>query len=295
VSALALALHEALIAPFAEFAFMRRALAGLVALALAGAPLGVLLMLRRMALTGDGMSHAILPGTAIAYLFFGFALAPMTIGGILAGLFVATAAGALSRATALKEDASLAAFYLVSLALGVVIVSLRGTNVDLMHFLFGSILGLDDAMLILVGAISSLTLLGLAILWRPLVMDGVDPGFLRTVSRAGLPSYLAFLALMVLNLVAGFHALGTLLAVGFLVLPAVASRFWTRDLNWMAPIAALVGLGAGFAGLLASYHASVPTGPAMILALGAVVLVSLLFGRVDGLVWRHLPRRHLAG
>ncbi len=88
-----------LIAPFAEFAFMRRALAGVVALSLAAAPMGVLLMLRRMSLTGDGMSHAILPGTAIAYALFGLSLWPLTVGGFLAGVAVALMAGALSRFT----------------------------------------------------------------------------------------------------------------------------------------------------------------------------------------------------
>ena len=200
-----------LIAPFAEFAFMRRALAGVLALSVASAPLGVLLMLRRMSLTGDGMSHAILPGTAIAYAMFGLSLWPMTIGGFLAGAAIALIAGVMARFTALKEDATLASFYLMSLALGVLIVSWRGSSVDLMHFLFGSILALDDPTLVLVAAISSVTLVTLALLWRPLVMDGVDPGFLRTVSRAGMPSYFAFMILLVLNLVAGFHALGTCL------------------------------------------------------------------------------------
>jgi zinc/manganese transport system permease protein len=273
-----------LVAPFAEFAFMRRALAGILALSLAAGPLGVLLMLRRMSLTGDGMSHAILPGTAIAYALFGLSLWPMTIGGLLAGLMIALLAGTLARFTALREDATLASFYLISLALGVMIVSLGNSNVDLMHFLFGSVLALDDATLMLVASISSVTLAALALLWRPLVLDGLDPGFLRTVSSSGALSYFVFMILLVLNLVAGFHALGTLLAVGFLVLPAVTARFWARDLNWMVLIAGLVAMSGGVAGLVLSYHASLPTGPAMILTMGAIFLVSVLAGPAGGLI-----------
>jgi zinc/manganese transport system permease protein len=284
-----------LIDPFLEFGFMRRALAGVVALSICGAPLGVLLMLRRMALTGDGMAHAILPGSAIAFAVSGLALWPLTLGGFLAGLVVALAAGTLSRFTALKEDASLASFYLVSLALGVVIVSVRGSNVDLMHFLFGSILGLDDPTLLLIAGISSLTVAALALLWRPLVLDGVDGGFLRTVSRSGTPTYMAFMALLVANLVASFHALGTLLAVGFLVLPAVIARFWARDLNMMVLIAGLSAVVCGVVGLLMSYHLSMPTGPAIVLTLGSAFLASVILGPVEGVVAQLRPGPHKAG
>src|SRR5947199_3564990 len=129
-------LHAALIAPFTEFEFMRRALVGVLALALAAGPLGVFLMLRRMSLVGDAMAHAILPGAAVGFLVSGLNLFAMTAGGLIAGIVVAVAAGLVARATELKEDASLATFYLVSLALGVMIISLKGTNLDLLHLLF---------------------------------------------------------------------------------------------------------------------------------------------------------------
>jgi len=134
-----------LLGPFLEFEFMRRALVGVMAIALGGAPVGVFLMLRRMSLTGDAMAHAILPGAAVGYLVAGLSLPAMTLGGLVAGVVVAVLAGLVARVTALKEDASLAAFYLLSLALGVVIVSLRGSNTDLLHVLFGTVLALDDA------------------------------------------------------------------------------------------------------------------------------------------------------
>ncbi|MGB6346463.1 MAG: metal ABC transporter permease, partial [Methyloceanibacter sp.] len=124
---------DTLVQPFIEFAFMRRALVGLLALSLSAPPIGVFLMLRRMSLMGDAMSHAILPGAAIGYLLAGLSLLAMSLGGFLAGLAVALAAGLVARSTVLREDASLAAFYLVSLALGVLIVSVRGSNIDLLH------------------------------------------------------------------------------------------------------------------------------------------------------------------
>lgn len=286
-------LYDLLIAPFADFAFMRRALVGASALAIGAAPVGVFLMLRRMSLTGDAMAHAILPGAAVGYLIAGLSLPAMTLGGVAAGVAVAFLSGLVARFTQLREDASLTAFYLLSLALGVLIVSMRGSNVDLLHVLFGTVLALDDAALILIAAIASFSLLAMALMLRPLVLECVDAGFLRSVSRAGAPVHLAFLALVVLNLVGGFHALGTLLAVGMMMLPATAARFWTGDLGRMLVVAVIGGIVSGYAGLLGSFHFGAPAGPSIIFAAGLLYLFSLVFGRNGGLLRLIMPARHL--
>jgi zinc/manganese transport system permease protein len=285
--------YDILIAPFLEFDFMRRALVATLALALGAAPIGVTLMLRRMSLMGDAMAHAILPGAAVGFLVAGLNLFAMSVGGLIAGLLVALLAGVVARVTELKEDASLAAFFLVSLALGVTIVSARGTNIDLLHFLFGNVLGLDAASLVLVAAISTLSLLILALIWRPLVLECVDPGFLRSISRAGAPVHIAFLGLVVLNLVGGFQALGTLLAVGLMMLPAFTARFWTRDITAMILVAVLTGALSGYVGLLLSFHAGVAAGPAIILVAGALYIGSVLAGPVGGMLRQLFPKRHL--
>jgi zinc/manganese transport system permease protein len=276
-----------------DYGFMRRALVGTLALALGAGPIGVFLMLRRMSLVGDAMAHAILPGAAVGFMIAGLNLFAMTAGGIVAGIVVAVLTGLVARATGLKEDASLAAFYLLSLALGVTIVSVRGTNVDLLHVLFGTVLALDDNTLLLIGAITSLTLGALALIYRPLVMECVDPGFLRSVSHAGAPVHLVFLALVVLNLVASFHALGTLLAVGLMMLPATVARFWARDVSTMIMLAITIGVLSGVIGLLLSFHAGTPSGPAIILIAGLFYVLSVLFGRIGGVVRQAFPGRHL--
>jgi zinc/manganese transport system permease protein len=286
-------LYDTLFAPFVDFAFMRRALAGTLALALGAGPIGVFLMLRRMSLVGDAMAHAILPGAAIGFLLSGLSLFAMTAGGLIAGGVVALLTGMVARLTELKEDAALATFYLLSLALGVTIVSVKGTNIDLLHVLFGSVLGLDDQTLLLIAVNATITLIVLALIYRPLVIECVDPGFLRSVSRAGAPAHLAFLALVVVNLVSGFHALGTLLAVGVMMLPAAIARFWSRDITTMMLIAAASGVVASYAGLLVSFHTGVPSGPAIILVAGVIYVGSLLFGHVGGLVRQAFPGRHL--
>ncbi|OYW58595.1 MAG: zinc ABC transporter permease [Rhizobiales bacterium 17-65-6] len=285
--------YDLFIGPFVEFEFMQRALVGVFALSLGAGPVGAFLMLRRMSLTGDAMAHAILPGAAIGFLVSGLDLFAMTFGGLAAGLLVAVGAGVVARATELKEDASLAAFYLISLALGVLILSMKGSNVDLLHVLFGTVLGLDDPTLILVSAIATLTLVLLAFIWRPLVLECVDPAFLSSVSRAGAPGHIAFLALVVLNLVGGFHALGTLLSVGLMMLPAATARFWVRDLTPLVICATAIAFVSSVIGLLISYHWGAPSGPAIILVVGVAYAVSVIFGPAGGIVSRRWPLRHL--
>ena len=285
-------MYQLIIAPFAEFSFMRSALLGVIAIALSSAPVGVFLMLRRMSLMGDAMSHAILPGVALGYLVAGLSLPAMTFGGLAAGIAVALLSGLVARATQLKEDASLAAFYLLSLALGVTIISLKGSNIDLLHVLFGNVLGLDFPALILLAGVATVSLVGLALIYRPLVLDSVDPTFLRSVSRSGAPTHLIFLCLVVLNLVGGFQALGTLLSVGLMMLPAASARFWNREISGFLGTASLFAIVSGFTGLLLSFHANLPPGPTIILAAGVIYIISLVFGKVGGLIWHILPQRH---
>lgn len=280
------------VAPFAQFAFMQRALAGAIILSISAAPIGVFLMFRRMSLAGDAMAHAILPGAAAGFLFSGLAILPMTIGGFAAGLIVALLAGLVSRLTLQREDTSLAAFYLISLALGVLLISLRGSNVDLMHVLFGTVLALNDDALLLIGGVASISFFGVALIWRPLFAECLDPTFLRSISRAGPPVHLIFLALVVLNLVGGFQALGTLMSVGLMMLPAAAARFWVRSIEGVTGLAMLIGAGSSYFGLLLSYHLEVASGPSIILVAGAVYIASLIAGRRGILFNRTQSTRH---
>jgi len=283
--------YAAVIHPFVEYGFMRRALTACVALGIGSGPIGVLLMLRRMSLVGDAMSHAVLPGAAIGFLIAGgLSLPAMGLGGIVAGLIVALLSGLVSRTTVLKEDASFASFYLASLALGVLVVSLRGSNIDLLHVLFGTILAIDATALYFVGAITSFTIVTLAIVYRPLVVECFDPGFLRSVRGGGAIYHVLFLFLVVLNLVAGFQALGTLMAVGLMMLPASVAQLWARTLPVMMLIAAGVAAVSGLLGLIISYHFGLASGPTIILVAAVAYCLSLLFCP-SGAVRRLFPAR----
>jgi zinc/manganese transport system permease protein len=286
-------LYDAALAPFAEFGFMRRALVGCLALALSCGPIGTILVIRRMSLMGDALSHAVLPGAALGFITAGLSLPAMSLGGIVAGLVVALLSGLVTRLTPLREDASFAGFYLISLALGVLLVSIHGSNVDLLRLLFGSILAVDDAALILIGGIATASLLLLAVIYRPLVVECFDPGFLRAVGGRGGLVHTLFLALVVFNLVAGFQALGTLMAVGLMMLPAAAGRFWARELWSLSAASGALALGSGFVGLLLSYHLNLPSGPAIVLVAGLGYIVSVALGPRDSLRALYVRRSHL--
>jgi zinc/manganese transport system permease protein len=271
-------LHDVLIAPFADFGFMRRALVASLALSVGGASIGVFLILRRMSLMGDALAHALLPGAALGFLLGGLSLPAMSLGGFLAGIATALVSAVVARFTAIREDASFAAAYLTSLALGVLIVSLKGSAVDLMNILFGAILAVDDTALFLVVGTTTLTLVGLAAIYRPLVVECFNPGFLAAMGVRGALYHYLFLALAVLNMVAAFQALGTLMALGLMLLPAVAASFWAREVWSMTLVAVPMAFLSSAIGLIVSFHAGLPSGPVIVLVASLFFLASLLVG-----------------
>jgi zinc/manganese transport system permease protein len=277
--------YDFFILPFENYIFLRRALVACLALSMSCAPMGVLIVLRRMSLMGDALSHSILPGVALGFLLSGLSLPMMSLGGFISALLVAFLAGIVSRTTLLREDASLVGFYLISLAFGSLIVSIKGTNIDLMHILFGTILAVDNASLLLVAGISSVTLVMGALIYRPLIIECFDPSFMRSLGGLGSLYHGLFIMLIVLCMVASFQALGTLMALGLMMLPAIAARFWAEEIGALFIMAFIIASLSGYIGLLLSYHYVWPSGPSIILVAGLFYIISLLIGRY-GSIWK---------
>jgi zinc/manganese transport system permease protein len=268
-----MSLRTLVIEPFTTLAFMRAALVACSALALANGTVGTLLMLRRMSFDGEVLGHAVMPGAAVGFLYAGPSPTWLSLGGLASGLAVA----ALSKITGrhAHRDAGLVAFYLIALSLGVVLVVWRGSNVDVMRVLFGTVLAIDRDALLRIAAISSLVVIVLALLYRPLAVGAFDPTFLSTIGTR-VPYAAIFHVTVVLTLVASFQAFGTLLAVGPLLLPAAAARCWALGAGASIALATAFGLLASAAGLLVSYHANLPSGPAIVLAGGLLFGLSLI-------------------
>lgn len=282
-----------LVAPWG-LGFMRRALAGCVALSVAGPPLGVFLVVRRMSLMSDVLQHGILPGIALGAVAAGLSVWAMGTGGLIAGLAVALLAGWLARATGGREDSQLAGAYLLALASGVAIVSAQ-RGIDLTVLLFGSVLSVDNAALLAMAGVASVVLPVLALIWRPLVLESFDADFLAAAGGGGGLCHLAFLSLVVLCVVAGFMALGTLMSVGLMMLPAVAARHVSPSLGGQVRASVAIAVLASVVGLLLSFHTDIPAGPAIVLAAGTLWLALAALGPRESLLRRWLRRPHYAG
>jgi zinc/manganese transport system permease protein len=262
--------HALIVEPFETLAFMRAALVACLTLALANGAVGTLLILRRASLDGDVLGHAVMPGAAIGFLYAGPSPGWLSLGGLASGFGVAALAELIARDQA-RRHVRLVAFYLIALSLGVLLVAWRGSNVEIMRVLFGTVLAIDRTALLQIAALASIILVLIAALYRPLAVSAFDPAFLRAAGIRA-PYGAVFSALVVLALVASFQAFGTLLALGPILLPAAAARCWR--LGAAASIALAIGFGvaASVAGLLLSYHGNLPSGPAIVLSAG------LLFG-----------------
>ncbi|MEM8624488.1 MAG: metal ABC transporter permease [Pseudomonadota bacterium] len=266
---------------FAEmlgFAFMRRAFVVTLVLSASVAPVGAFLVLRRLSLAGEAMAHAITPGVVIGFVVAGLSVVSLLLGGLIAGIGVALLTALLARETILRSDASLASLYLIALALGIFILSAAGSAVPLKSFLFGSILGIGDPALILVGGVATVTLVSFAFLLRPLILSTCDPVFFETQARRPMLVEQAFMLLVVLNLLAAFKTLGTLMAVGLMILPATSARYWSGTITGQLILGFVFALASCWVGLTLSYvFPETPSGPAIVLVAGIFFAVSVVF------------------
>lgn len=275
--------------------FMRRALAVSALLGVTGGLLGPVLVLRRMALMGDALSHSLLPGIAIAWLCFGPSPAALFAGALLAGLLTALGGALVSRLTVVKEDAAFGALFLVFFAAGIALFSGLPTRLPLTHFLFGNILGVSASDLRLVAVIACATVAALYVFRRPLLLETFDACFHRATGGSGRLTHLGFLALVVLNLVAGLQTMGVVLVLGLFLLPAVVARLWCERLVPLLACSSALALVCAAGGILLSYHANLPSGPAIVLCLGAAFLFSLLCAPESGLISRLYARLRPSG
>ena len=273
------------------FDFMQRALVATSVLSVSVAPVGAFLVLRRLSLAGEAMAHAIVPGIVIAFVLFGLSVSSMITGGMIAGIAVALGTSVLARRTLIREDASLASLYLIALALGIFILSAAGSAIPLKSFLFGSALGVWDDTLILIGSTATITLLSFAVMLRPLITATFDPMFFQSQSKqAGLVQHW-FMFLLVLNLLAAFKSLGTLMAVGLMILPATAARYWVSTITYYLMLTFVFALLSCWTGLILSFYLdNVPTGPAIVLVAGSLFLISLIFAPL-GLLRGHYVQK----
>ncbi len=273
---------------------VKTAAAGALSLAFGAAPLGTLLIARRMSLMGDALSHGILLGAAAAFLLAGRDPLALTAGALIAALAVTGLSSLLARTRRLPEDAAFAVVYLPALAAGVVLMSRKAGPEALEAMLFGAAGSLDRGGLVLAASAASVSLVALALFIRGFVAESVDPGFTRAKGAGGW-LHLLFMMLVALNLVAGFRAFGALMTVALMMIPAAAGRFWARGWAGQAGVAILISAAASGAGLVVAARLGVEPGAVMTLCAAGLFAGSGLAGVNGGVFVTLAGRRRLAG
>jgi len=281
-----MSLYEFFIAPF-SYEFMQRGLGAAMCLSVSGGLLGCILVLRRLALMGDALSHSLLPGVALAWLLFGPSTTALFVGAMLAGLLTALGSALLSRLTRVKEDAAFGSLFIVFFGAGIALVSKLPTRLNLTHFLFGNVLSVSATDLHLTAIVSGSTVLLFALFYRAIVLETFDPVFHRAIGGWGALIHFGFLALTVLNLVAGLQTMGVVLALGLFLLPAVSAYLWCDHFFRLLLLSVGFALAGSIAGILLSYHAGLSSGAAIVLCQGGIFIGSALFSPSYGAL-KHL-------
>ena len=267
-----------------RYDFMQRALLTAVLLGVSGGLLGGLMVLRRLALMGDALSHSLLPAIRLAYLLFGPSTPALLAGALLAGLLTALGSALLSRLTRIKEDAAFGSLFVIFFGVGVSLVSLARTRINLTHFLFGNVLGVAPSDLWMTGGGCLLTLVTLSLGYRPILLETFDPVFYRATGGRGGWVHLGILTLVVLNLVAALQTMGIVLSLGLFLLPAVSAYLWCDGLKRMMALSTAFAVTCSLVGILASYHLGLPSGSCIVMVLGLVFLGSATLSPRYGLL-----------
>lgn len=261
-------------------------LRGMLAAIIVGITCGVIgcyVVLKSLAFMGDALSHAILPGVAIAYLLS----VNLLLGALAAAFLVALGIGYVSRRGDLKEDTAIGILFAGSLALGVALISsIRTYAVDLSHILFGNVLGVSNTNLILVAVLSVVVLASILILYRPFLLISFDPILARTLFLPAEGLRYLLLVLLALTIVVSLQTVGIGLVTALLVTPAASAYLITRRLPAMMVVSALIGASSGVLGIYMSFYFNISSGAAIVLVATIIFFIILLLAPQRGLIRR---------
>lgn len=284
---------NAVLEPF-QYEFMRKALLGCILIGFTNGYLSGFIVLRRHALLADGLSHSLLPGLAVGAILFSLNPIGLFVGALVAALLVVLGGKMISHSSRLKDDTAIGALYIAAFALGIILLKFAPVRVDLGHFLFGNVLGLGDADLWITYGLSFFIVLILAIFQRQLLLAIFDPAVAASIGiRVAWFDYL-LIAMMVMAMIASLQAVGVVMSLGLLILPAATLYLLTDSYAVMLWGGAFLGTGGAISGLLLSYWINLPSGPAIVMVLSALFVASYLFGPRYGVIHRILSNRQAA-
>ncbi|MCB0246497.1 MAG: metal ABC transporter permease [Anaerolineae bacterium] len=273
-----------------SYPFMVRGMAAAVIVGIVCALVGSYVILRGMAFFGDALAHAILPGVAIGYLISGAASASLFWWGLVTAILTAVGIGAISRGAQLKEDTAIGIVFAGMFALGIALIStMRSYTVDLVHLLFGNVLGVTTASLLLTAVFGGLVVLIIIAFYKEFLVISFDPVLAETLRLPTEALRYLLLMLIAVTIVVSLQTVGVALMLAMLVTPAATAYLLTRRLPTMMAVAALIGAISGVVGLYLSYYISIASGAAIVLVCTGIFLVVALFAPSRGWVWRLRP------
>lgn len=267
-------LHTLLIEPL-SYDFMQRALLISVMIGVVCAMFSCFLILKGWSLMGDAVSHAVLPGLALAYL----AGLPLAVGAFLAGLLCAAATGFLRNHSRVKEDAIMGLVFSGMFALGLVLLTQIETDVHLLHVLFGNVLGISQRDMTEAALMSAFAFLAMMIWRRDILLYCFDPTHARAIGLNVRFIHFGLLILLALTIVAALKAAGVILVIAMLIAPGATAFLITRSFDRMMVIAVFVSVFSCLTGTIASYHLDTATAPLIVVIQAALFILALIRGR----------------
>lgn len=265
-----------------QYGFMQRALVVAILVGLICAVVGSYLMVQRLALLGDAISHSVLPGLAIAFLVG----ANIFVGAFIAGVLSTMAIAWIRTRSPIKEDAAMGIVFSACFALGITLITLiqHDNKIDLNHFLFGNILGVTLSEVWQTAVIVAIVLLVVIALYKELLFYTFDP---MGAQAAGLPVNLLNFGLMVLialTIVASMKAVGVILVLSLLITPGATAYLLVKRLYQVMILGAAIGIVASISGMYLSYFLNLPSGPAIVLVVSGLFVLALLFSPQHGVL-----------
>ncbi|MEO1400833.1 MAG: metal ABC transporter permease [Cyanobacteria bacterium J06635_1] len=267
-------LFHALIDPL-QYGFMQRSLVVAVLVGLVCAVVGSYLMVQRLALLGDAISHSVLPGVAIAFLLN----ISLAIGAFVAGILSTTVIAWIRTRSPIKEDAAMGIVLSGFFATGVTLITIiqKTNKIDLNHFLFGNILGVTAADVRETALITGVVIAIVVLLYKELLFYTFDP---QGAQAVGLPVNLlnfGLMALIALTVVASLKAVGVVLVLSLLITPGATAYLLVPRLHQVMVLGASIGIFSSLCGMYLSYWFNLPSGPAIVLVVSGLFTLALLF------------------
>lgn len=274
-----------LLDPF-NYEFMRQALTAGVLVGILCPIVGTYLIVQRMAMLGDGVAHAVLPGLAIAN-FLNF---PLVTGAFISGMFSTFVTSWIRTQSKVKVDTAMAITFSSFFSLGIALLTGLRSRLDLEELLFGDILSITPTDVWEIGFVMLCVLVSVKVFYKELLFFTFDRLGAEAVGLPVAAINFGLMAAITLTIVASIKAVGVILVVALMVSPAAAAYLLTKELHWMMAVGSGLGVLSCMIGMYISYYLNTPSGPAIALTLFSCFLLALLFSPSQGILTRDQRR-----